>query len=397
MKYAVILGDGMADRPIASLQNKTPIEVASIPNIDALAKLGQTGLVKTVPDCFSPGSDVANLSVIGYAPEIYYSGRSPLEALSMGISMSDTDVAIRCNLVTLGDSPLSMIDYSAGEITTSEANELVAEVNSAFGSSSLCFYPGTSYRHCLIIKSPTNPEKMKLVPPHDIIGKPIAEFLPRGEMSDQLTRLMLDSADVLKKSPVNLKRISEGKNPATNIWLWGAGMRPQLKSFKHLYKLDGAVISAVNLLRGIAFGAGMQSPIVDGATGTLSTNLDGKIKAAIDAFKTGCDYVYLHIEAPDECSHQGDLTGKIKAIERVDYAVDKIWKYLIQSGEDYVLAVLPDHATPISIRTHSREPVPYVVYKSLKPFNSQIEYSEKAASMGIYLAKGQDIIKTMLS
>lgn len=395
MKYAVILGDGMADRSIPGLGGKTPLEYANIPNMNRLAALGQTGLVKTVPTGFKPGSDVANLSVIGFPPEKYYTGRSPLEALSIGIDMKDTDVAVRCNLVTLseGADPV-MEDYSAGEISTDEAKELIEAVQKALGNDEFSFYCGVSYRHCLIWNNGTT--AAKLTPPHDISGRKINDYLPSGEGGEKLKALIEASAAVLKNHPVNQKRRAEGKRPATHIWLWGAGKKPKLDSFFEKYGLQGTVISAVDLLKGIALGSGMAAPDVPGANGTLSTNFDGKIAAAIQAFQNGGDYVYLHIEAPDECGHQGDVLGKVKAIEKVDYVLKKVWDYLESRGEDYVIALLPDHATPIEIKTHSAEPVPYVIYQSGNPLHSGLQYNETSARGGIYLPEGQDIIKRML-
>lgn len=397
MKYVVVLGDGMADFP-DKVSGKTPLEAANIPTMDRLAALGQTGLVQTIPQGMKPGSDVANLSVMGYDPRKYYTGRSPLEALSMGIDMDESDVAIRCNLVTLSDesefSPKTMVDYSAGEISTPEGNAIMEAVQNSLGNDEFRFYGGVSYRNCLIWKCGT--AKTSLTPPHDISGKVIGGYLPNGEGGDKLLSLIKESGNVLANHPVNLERIKKGKNPATHIWLWGAGHKPRLDSFQDKFGLKGAVVSAVDLLKGIAKGAGMKSAEVEGATGTLNTNYKGKVKAVLDLLESGSDFVYLHVEAPDECGHQGDSQGKIKAIELVDNMLSAIWENLESRGEPYVLALLPDHATPLSVRTHTSGPVPYVIYKSVNPANSGLRYTESEAQKGVYLPDGQKIILTML-
>ena len=397
MKYLVVLGDGMADYKMDVLDGKTPLEYACTPNIDRLAPLSQIGLVKTVPDGMKPGSDVANLSVIGYAPEKYYSGRSPLEALSIGVDMQEGDIAVRTNLVTLsGEDDIAnktMVDYSAGEISTAEASELIKAVKEALSDDEFSFYAGVSYRHCMIIKNGTT--ATHLTPPHDISGRVIGDYLPSGEYGDKLLSLIERSHEILKNHPVNLERIKNGKNPATHVWFWGAGTKPSLDNFEEKYGLKGAVISAVDLLKGIAIGAGMKSPEVEGATGTLSTNWDGKIEVAKKCFESGCDYVYIHMEAPDECGHQGDVWGKVKAIEKVDYVVGEMVKYLETQG-DFTMVITPDHATPIVKRTHTAEPIPYMIYKSAKPNNGVLKYNETDAQSGEYLSSGQLIITKML-
>ena len=397
MRYLVVLGDGMADYKIDSLGGKTPLERANKPNIDMLAGKSLIGLVKTVPDGMKPGSDVANLSVIGYAPEKYYSGRSPLEALSIGVDMLDGDVAVRTNLVTLSNEEnlkdKTMVDYSAGEISTQEAKELIDAVKKALSNEEFSFYAGVSYRHCLIIKDGST--ETNLTPPHDISGRVIGDYLPSGKDGEKLLDLIERSGDVLKNHHINLERIKKGKNPATHIWFWGAGTKPSLDDFEQKYGLKGAVISAVDLLKGIAIGAGMDAPEVDGATGTLATNWDGKIEMAKKCFDEGADYVYIHLEAPDECGHQGDTEGKVKAIEKVDYVVGEMVKYLEAKG-DFTLAVLPDHATPIVKKTHTAEPIPYMIYKSNKPLDSELKYNETDAQSGEYLPSGQCIITKLL-
>lgn len=398
MKYLIVLGDGMADRPIKELDGKTPLEVAKKPNIDSIARLGMVGLVKTIPDGCVAGSDVANLSVLGYDPKKYYSGRSPLEALSLGIEMKKGDVAIRTNLVTLSShEPFEkkrMVDYSAGEIDSLESRELIEEIQNKLGSSKFTFYPGVSYRHCLIVKN--GDLKTTFSPPHDISGLEIGDYLPNGEGSEEFTKLIIASGDILKKHPINKKIVEAGKRIATHIWFWGAGTKPELTPFKEKYNITGAIVSAVDLLKGIAKGTGMNAPKVVGATGTLQTNWDGKAQSAIDEFASGTDFVYIHLEAPDECSHQGDTKGKIKAIEKVDYVLGKIIKYLKSSKEEYRIALLPDHATPINIMTHSKEPVPYVIYKSDKELVGDIKYSEKEAQRGVYLDDASLIMKNLL-
>ena len=397
MKYLVVLGDGMADYKLEALGDKTPLEYANTPNIDRLAPLSQIGLVKTVPNGMKPGSDVANLSVIGYAPEKYYSGRSPLEALSIGVDMQEGDIAVRTNLVTLSDEPeiacKTMIDYSAGEISTKEASELIKAVKETLSDDEFSFYAGVSYRHCMIIKNGTT--ETELTPPHDISGRVIGDYLPSGKDGEKLFSLIERSYAVLKDHPVNLERIKNGKNPATHVWFWGAGTKPSLDNFEEKYGLKGAVISAVDLLKGIAIGAEMLAPEVEGATGTLATNWDGKIAKAKECFENGYDYVYIHLEAPDECGHQGDTFGKVKAIEKVDYVVGEMVKYLESKG-DFTLVVTPDHATPIVKKTHTSEPIPYMIYKSANPQNSTLKYNETDAQSGEYLPSGQYIISKML-
>ncbi len=397
MKYLVVLGDGMADYKLEALGDKTPLEYANTPNIDRLAPLSQIGLVKTVPNGMKPGSDVANLSVIGYAPEKYYSGRSPLEALSIGVDMQEGDIAVRTNLVTLSDEPeiacKTMIDYSAGEISTKEASELIKAVKETLSDDEFSFYAGVSYRHCMIIKNGTT--ETELTPPHDISGRVIGDYLPSGKDGEKLLSLIERSYAVLKDHPVNLERIKNGKNPATHVWFWGAGTKPSLDNFEEKYGLKGAVISAVDLLKGIAIGAEMLAPEVEGATGTLATNWDGKIAKAKECFENGYDYVYIHLEAPDECGHQGDTFGKVKAIEKVDYVVGEMVKYLESKG-DFTLVVTPDHATPIVKKTHTSEPIPYMIYKSANPQNSTLKYNETDAQSGEYLPSGQCIISKML-
>lgn len=379
MRYIVILGDGMADEPMDQLDGKTPLEVANKPVIDALSRKGELGLVSTIPTGMSPGSDTANLSVMGYDPKEYYSGRSPLEAISMGIEMKDNDISFRCNVVTLSeDEPYEgkiIFDHSADEITSDEAAELIKVVQANFGNDILNFYPGVSYRHALIWENGSM--DVELTPPHNILTKRITEYLPKGVHSDAIYDMMKRSFDLLNNHPVNEDRRKRGLNPANSIWIWGEGKKPRLPSFQEKYGLKGSMISAVDLLKGIALAAGMESIDVDGATGNLHTNYEGKANACIDAFERGQDFVYIHIEAPDECGHRGELENKVKAIEFID---DKIVKPIVEAldvkGEDYRILILPDHPTPISIRTHTSNPVPYVLYDSRIHANSGLSYTE---------------------
>lgn len=388
MKYALILGDGMADYPVPALGGRTPLEVADTPAMDLLAKTGKVGLVKTVPDGYKPGSDVANLGALGYDAKVCYTGRSPLEALSMGIDMKEDDVALRTNLVTLSEEEnfedKTMKDYSAGEITTAEARELVAFLQEKLGDERFSFHPGVSYRHCLIIAHGST--DMQLTPPHDISGKRIGEHLPNGDFAAELTDLIKRANALLSEHPVNKKRVLNGQNPANSIWFWGQGTRPALENFEQRYGLKGGMVSAVDLLKGIAKGAGMKSVDVEGATGTLSTNFAGKAKAACDLLDGGCDFVFVHLEAPDECGHQGDLEGKIKAIECVDCKIlAPVLEHLRASGEDFAVMVMPDHFTPVSLLTHSREPVPFLMYASFRALGDGRAYNEKsAAESGVY-------------
>lgn len=320
MKYIVLLGDGMSDYPVPELNNRTPLEVASKPNMDYLAQNGEMGLAKTVPDQLDPGSDVANLSVFGYDPVQYYTGRSPLEAVSMGITLGDKDIALRCNLVTLSDEEnyddKTMVDYSSGEITTPEARELLKAIAKEFNSDTFTFHPGISYRHCLVWNNGNI--NLDLTPPHDISGKKITDFLPKGNGSEALFRFMKESSKILSNHPVNINRVNKGLNPATSIWLWGQGSKPSLKSFYKKFQLTGSVISAVDLIHGIGILAGLKTVHVDGATGNLHTNYQGKAQAALNELQSDKDFVYIHVEAPDECGHQGLIEGKVKSIEKID-------------------------------------------------------------------------------
>lgn len=390
MKYIVLLCDGMSD--FADENGQTPMSLANKPNMDKLSAVSEVGLCNTVPVGMKPGSDTANLSVMGYDPEIYYSGRSPLEAASMGIPLDEKTVTYRCNLVTLStDEPYenkTMLDYSAGEITTDEAAELINFLKTELDSPLLTLYSGISYRHCLVKKE--GAVGAKLTPPHDISDQKITEFMPSGEFSDELTRLMKRSYELLIDHPVNAKRVAEGKKPANSIWLWGEGKKPLLDNFQEKYGLTSAVISAVDLIKGIGVCAGMDIIEVEGATGNLHTNFDGKAAAAVDALKTH-DYVYLHIEAPDECGHQGDKAGKIRAIELID---QKVLSVLLEKvAPPYKILILPDHATPVSTKTHAMAPVPYLLYNTEKKLSGAPTFTEStAASTGKLVEKGCELI-----
>ena len=366
MKYIVLLGDGMADWPLDELGGKTPLGVAHKPYMDGLAKRSVLGMVNTVPDGMPAGSDVANLSVFGFDPKEFYTGRSPLEALSMGIRLTDEDIAMRCNLVTLSNAEhyedATMLDYSAGEITTSEASALIKSVAKGLNGNGFTFNPGISYRHCLVWKMGNL--DMQLTPPHDISGKPIKSFLPKGTNSELILDLMKRSTHILKDHPINQKRIENGLNPATSIWLWGQGKKPAIPLFIEKYGLCGTVISAVDLIRGIGKASGMQSIEVEGATGNIHTNFKGKALAALGAIKEGRDFVYIHVEAPDECGHQGQLKDKIRAIEMIDRDVLGTLLDGLDPDDETSILVLPDHPTPIATKTHCSDPVPYMIYRS---------------------------------
>ena len=401
MKYLVLLCDGMADVPNSELSNKTPMECANKPFMDSLAKSAEIGMCKTVADGLKPGSDVANLSVLGYDPLVSYTGRSPLEAASIGIDLKDSDVTLRCNTVTLSDEEnfedKIMVDYCAGDISTEESREIIKTIDEELGNEIYKFYSGVSYRHCLVVDNGTT-DLGEMTPPHDISGKVIGEHLSDSENAKPLIALMKKSYDILKNHPVNIKRISEGKRPANAIWLWGEGTKPQVENFKEKYGVSGAIVSAVDLLKGIAICAGMKSPDVEGATGYLDTNFEGKTNAGIEAFKEGCDLVYLHFEAPDECGHRGEVRNKVKAIEEIDKrALLPMLEYLKGCGEDYRILIMPDHPTPLDIKTHTANPVPYLLYDSKKASDGVETFTEKnAVSTGVFIEHGPDIMEKLL-
>lgn len=391
----------MADWPVDELGGRTPLDAADHPTMDKLAQDGEFGLVKTVPDGMTPGSDTANLSVFGYDPRLYYSGRSPLEAASLGIPLTDTDVTYRCNLVTLsGGNKLAetvMTDYSAGEISTEEAREVILFLDEKLKSPGVRLYPGFSYRHCFVLNNADT--GAQLVPPHDFSGKPVAGRLPEETNAPILLRWMNAAYELLKDHPINRARVAADKNPANAIWFWGEGRKPALTPFFKKTGLRGAVISAVDLIQGIGRCAEMEVVRVEGATGTYETNFSGKAAAAIDALSRGADYVYLHVEAADECGHHGQLTEKIYSIEQIDRQILKpVYEYMEGCGEDYAILLLPDHPTPLQIRTHSAEPVPFALYRKGDAAGRIIRYTEsEAKKTGLYLDEGYRLIDRLKS
>ena len=400
MKYLVMLCDGMADYPCDLLDGKTPMELAKKPVMDYCAQKGEVGLVKTVADGFKPGSDVANLSVMGYDPRLYYSGRSPLEAASIGVALDTADIATRCNLVTLSDeedyADKTMVDYCADDISSEEAAELVRYLEEKLSEDDLSFYVGVSYRHCLILKNGLG-GAFDATPPHDISGSKIADYLPKNE---RFLELMKKSYEVLKDHPVNKKRQERGLRPANSIWLWGSGNKKEMPSFKESFGINGCVISAVDLLKGIGKLTQMNVVDVEGATGYIDTNFEGKAEAAVNAFKNGSDLVYLHVEAPDECGHRYEAENKIRAIEYIDSRVLKTVKeYLDKSGEDYRIMILPDHATPLTLKTHVSDPVPFVIYQKYAEKESGVSsVNEKtAAETKIFVQEGAQMMSRLIN
>lgn len=415
IKYFVIVPDGAGDEPVEELGGKTPLETADMPVINGLAQKGEVGMVQTIPEGIAPGSDAANLSVMGYDPSVYLTGRSPLEAASIGIDMADTDVAFRTNIITLVDpktgkpadaqtetpyEDLIIQDHSSGDITTEEADALIKEIAKELGTDKVHFYTGVSYRHCMIVNDGTT--DYNLTPPHDVLGKRVGDYLPKkdnGEPAEDIIALMKNSYEVLRKHPVNEARAAKGQNTANTAWIWGQGRKPKLSKFKDKYGFDGSAVSAVDLIKGIAICAGLSSVDVEGATGTIHTNFKGKADAAIEEFKKGKTFVYMHLEGPDECAHQGDRAGKVKCMEMIDELIAKpVVEYLRenerQTGEGFKVLVVPDHRTPLCIRTHSSTPVPFVIYKSFdetepdasKAFNETSGQSGKAFGSGYELA-----------
>lgn len=399
MKYVVLLCDGMADLPREDLTGKTPMGTAKKPNMDRLARVSEVGLVKTVIDTLKPGSDVANLSVLGYDPSVYYSGRSPLEAGSIGIDMKPTDVSFRCNLVTLSDEEKyedkTIIDYCAGDISTEEAAELIRFIQEKMGNEEFSFYSGVSYRHCLIWDNGTL-DVGTLTPPHDITGKKITEYLGVNQKGEKLLNMMKRSYELLKDHPVNKKRTERGLRPANSIWLWGEGVRKELMPFEEKYGLKGAMISAVDLLKGIGKFTGMEVINVSGATGYIDTNFEGKAQAAIDTLKKGNDFVYIHVEAPDECGHRFEIENKVRSIELIDELIlGPILKAF--EGEDIKILICPDHPTPLSLKTHTNAPVPYLIYDSRKEKEGVEVFSEETAEKtGNYIGVGHTLMERFL-
>ncbi len=399
MKHLVLLLDGMADYPVPELMGKTPMECAHKPNIDFLAKNGEVGLCKTVADGLKPGSDVANLSVLGYDPAVCYTGRSPLEAASIGIDLKPTDVAMRCNLVTLSDeddyTAKTMVDYCADDISTAEADEIIKFIQQNLGNDIYKFYSGVSYRHCLVIKNGTT-DLGNMTPPHDISGRVVGEYLSDSPNAKGLLDLMKKSYELLKDHPVNIQRVKNGRRPANSIWLWGEGRKPSLEDFKAKNGVSGGIVSAVDLLRGIGKCANMQVPLVEGATGYIDTDFTAKKNAAINLFEQGVDLVYIHMEAPDECGHRGEVQNKIKSIELIDeLVVGPMIDYL--KGTPHSILVMPDHPTPLTLKTHVSDPVPYLLYNSEKPLNGPETVNEKtAAATGIKIDFGPNVMDKLI-
>ena len=397
MKYVIVLGDGMADEAIASLEGKTPLEYANTPAMDTLSHKGEIGMVHTIPEGMAPGSDTANLSVLGYDPKVYYSGRSPLEALSIGVPMKEDDIAFRCNVVTISEEDTefeerTIIDHSSGEISTEDASVLIEVIKKELAKEGYSFYPGTSYRHCLIWEKG---QLVELTPPHDVLEQKIGQYLPTD---DVLRDMMKKSYDILKDHPINIKRKEDGLNPANCIWFWGAGTKPMLSNFYEKTGKKGIMISAVDLLKGIAVGAGMDNALVEGANGGLHTNYEGKMQAAADALiQKDYDFAYIHVEAPDEMGHQGSAERKVQAIEYLDQRViGPLVQQLENSGVDFRILILPDHPTPVRVRTHTSGDVPYLLYDSTLAMEKAWSYNEKDASeSGNVIEKGHCLIEKL--
>ena len=401
MKYLVLLCDGMADYPVEELGIKTPLQAAYSPNMDSLAKDGIVGLVKTVSDDMKPGSDVANLSVLGYDPNKYYTGRSPLEAGSIGIDMKDTDVSLRCNIVTLTDEAdyedKTIVDYCAGDISSEDANVLIEYLAENLDNDEFKFYSGVSYRHCLIWNNGTL-DIGTLTPPHDITGKPIKQYVPMHKNAAKLYELMKKSNDLLKDHPLNKQREKDGLRPANSIWLWGEGVKAQLDPFKEKFGLDASMISAVDLLKGIGKFSDMDVVNVNGATGYIDTNFEGKAQAAINEFKNGKDFVYIHVEAPDECGHRHEIENKKKSIELIDKLILGPVVAALKEMGDFKVLVTPDHATPLSLKTHTNDPIPFIMYNSTKKQNGPSEFNEDTAKKaGYFIETGFTIMDEFIN
>ena len=401
MKYVVVLYDGMADYPVPALDGKTPMMVANKPNFDALAKKSEVGLIRTVAEGLKPGSDVANMSVMGFDPKKYYTGRSPLEAVSIGVKLNDDDVTLRCNLVTLSDEEnyedKTMVDYSAGDIGTKEAAEIMKSVEEFFGNEIYTYYSGVQYRHCLVVKGGTT-ELGNMTPPHDISGRVVGSYLSTHENAKPLVDMMKRSYDFLMSHPVNKERIARGERPANSIWLWGEGRKPILPSFESLYGKKGAVISAVDLLKGIALSADMAAPDVEGATGYIDTNFEGKALEAVKQLEDGKDFVYIHFEAPDECGHRNEPHNKVRAIELIDEKVLPVVVEALEKYDDYKIMILPDHPTPITTMTHASDPVPYMIYHKKNEVEGVDTINEETAkATGNFIEDGPSVMARFLS
>ncbi len=402
IKYLVLIPDGMADQPIAELGNRTPMEAANKPTMDRLVKNALVGTVLNVPQGMVPESDTANMAILSFDPKIYSHGRSPLEAVSMGLDMQPDQTAYRCNLVTLSEEQTAyedriLLDHSADEISTEEADVLIKALQEGLGNESRTFYTGISYRHCILWKN--GDEHYSFMRPHDIPGRVIRDYLPRPEDGGApFLELMKKSYDILNPHPINRARRARGLRPANSAWLWSPGKKPQLPSFREKWGLNGVVISAVDLIKGIGLCAGMQSIDVPGATGNVHTNYDGKAEAAIRAFRDGADYVYVHVEAPDECGHRAELQNKVLSIELIDQKIlAPLLSYLESTGDPFRILVLPDHPTPICLRTHTSDPVPFFLYASDRAENGTELFSEAAArAVGRYLPNGYDLMQLLI-
>ena len=401
MKYLVLIPDGMADEKIEALGNRTPMEAANKPTMDALAKKSLVGTVSNVPEGMVPESDTANMAILSFDPKTYSKGRSPLEAVSMGIEMQPDETAYRCNVVTLSDEgdydDKIILDHSADEITTAEADELIKALEEKLGNEYRRFYTGVSYRHCLIWKNGN--DKYNFMRPHDILGKRIGEYLPRAEDGgEEFYRLMRESFDILNHHPVNEARRARGLKPANSAWLWSPGKKPQLPNFREKWGLNAAVISAVDLIKGIGLCAGMKSIDVEGATGNVHTNYTGKANAAIEAFREGHDYVYIHVEGPDECGHRAELENKVLSVELIDEKILRpVYEYLQSTGEDFRIMILPDHPTPIRLRTHTILPVPFMIYDSKKTVDGVDSFCEESATAkNYYVANGHTLMEQLM-
>ena len=401
MKYLVLIPDGMADRPIEALGHRTPMEAAVKPCMDTLAARATVGLVSNVPEGMVPESDTANMAILSFDPKVYSRGRSPLEAISMGLEMAPDETAYRCNVVTLSDGgeyeDKIMLDHSADEITTAEADELIKSLEAHFGTDYRHFYTGVSYRHCILWKDGNDTYDFSR--PHDIIGRCIRDYLPKEENGGgEFLRLMKESFEVLDRHPVNMARRARGLKPANSAWLWSPGKKPRLPSFTEKWGISGTVISAVDLIKGIGLCAGMKSVDVEGATGNVHTNYDGKAEAAINAFKEGADLVYIHVEGPDECGHRAETDNKVLSVELIDRKIlSPVYEYLKATAEDFKILVLPDHPTPIEIRTHSMEPVPFFLYDSRKDAEGVTTYTEAtAAETGLYIPDGFTLLERVI-
>lgn len=401
MKTLVLLCDGMADYPVKELGDKTPMGASVTPNMDKLAKKSYMGLVKTVADNMKPGSDVANLAVLGYDPQVYYSGRSPLEAGSIGIDMKPTDVSFRCNLVTLSDetdyADKTILDYCADDISTAEAKEIVKTLAEHFNNDEFQLYAGVSYRHCLIWDNGTT-DVGTLTPPHDITGKPIKDYIPAHPNAKKLYDMMVESYDVLKDHPVNKAREAKGLRPANSMWFWGEGTRKPLMPFEEKYGLKGSMISAVDLLKGIGKFSGMNVVDVEGTTGYIDTNFEGKAQAAIDEFKKGQDFVYVHVEAPDECGHRHEIENKKKSLELIDEKILGPVLEALEEYDDYKVLIMPDHATPLELRTHTNDPIPFLMYHKNGEVEGKDEFTEQTCKeTGVYIEDGHNILEKFLA